>query len=121
MTQFDAVTGVFQKVLITADQGGMVGPNGIVVNPVAPPELVVANQNAGLPINGDIRVFDEGQGGAPIAVLVPDSAKKAPSAPFGILLYGHSLLIADEAGQVKSSTLRGHRRVCAGQSRHNQL
>jgi hypothetical protein len=101
VTQFDAVTGAFQRVLITADQGGMVGPNGIVVNPVASPELVVANQNAGLPINGDIRVFDEGQGGAPIAVLVPDSDKKAPSAPFGILLYRNSLLIADEAGQVE--------------------
>jgi hypothetical protein len=101
VTQYNAITGVFQRVLITAGAGGMVGPNGIVVNRVAPPELVVANQNLNLPINGDIRVFLEGRGGAPEFSLVPASDPNAPFAPFAILLYGTELLIADEAGRVE--------------------
>jgi hypothetical protein len=78
----------------------MHGPNGIIVNPVASPQIVVANQNVGLPVNGDIRVFDEGSGALKF-ILVPDDDKHGPSAPFGIVLYGNSLLIADEAGQVE--------------------
>ena len=101
VTQYNAITGAFQRVLITAGAGGMVGPNGIVVNRVAPPELVVANQNLFLPINGDIRVFLEGRGGAPEFTLVPASDPNAPFAPFAILLYGTELLIADEAGRVE--------------------
>src|SRR5215471_7530389 len=61
VTQYDAVTGDFQRVFITANKGGLKGPNGIVVNPSAP-ELVVADQNVGLPIPGDILVFDETTG-----------------------------------------------------------
>jgi hypothetical protein len=98
VTEYNAITGVFQRVLITAAAGGMHGPNGIVVNPVAPPKLVVANQNAGLPINGDVRVFGEGKGGTPNFILVPASDPHAPCAPFAILLYGNELLIADEGG-----------------------
>src|SRR6516225_8687613 len=71
VSQFDAVTGTFQRVLITAAAGGMHGPNGIIVNPVASPQIVVANQNVGLPVNGDIRVFDEGSGALKF-ILVPD-------------------------------------------------
>jgi hypothetical protein len=50
VTEYNAITGVFQRVLISA----MFGPNGIIVNSVAPPELVVANQNLGLPIDGKV-------------------------------------------------------------------
>jgi hypothetical protein len=39
VTEYNAITGVFQRVLINAAEGGMFGPNGIIVNPVAPPEL----------------------------------------------------------------------------------
>jgi hypothetical protein len=54
VTEYNAITGVFQRVLISAAEGGMFGPNGIIVNSVAPPELVVANQNLGLPIDGKV-------------------------------------------------------------------
>jgi hypothetical protein len=99
VSKFNANNGNFQGVLITAAAGGTPGgnftPNGIVVNRVTPPELVVANQNAETPLNGEIRVFDEATG-ALKRVLVPANDANAPFAPFAILLYGSELLIADE-------------------------
>jgi DNA-binding beta-propeller fold protein YncE len=77
--------------------GHPVAPNGIVVNPVSPPELVVAFQNANTPFNGEIQVFDEATG-AFKRTLVGDSDPGAPCAPFGILLYDNVLLVADEGG-----------------------
>jgi hypothetical protein len=104
VSKFNANNGNFQGVLITAAAGGTPGgnftPTGIVVNRVSPPELVVANQNANTPLNGEIRVFDEATG-AFKSVLVPASDANAPFAPFAILLYGGELLIADEAGRVE--------------------
>jgi hypothetical protein len=105
VTKFKGSNGDFQGVLITAAAGGTPGgnftPTGIVVNPVSPPELVVANQNAGTPLNGEIRVFDEASG-AFKSVLVPAGDANAPFAPFAILLYKGELLIADEAGRVEA-------------------
>jgi len=104
VSKFNANNGNFQGVLITAAAGGTSGgnftPTGIVVNRVSPPELVVANQNADTPLNGEIRVFDEATG-ALKRVLVPASDPNAPFAPFAILLNGSELLIADEAGRVE--------------------
>ena len=59
VSQLDAETGAFEGVLVTAAAGGLFGPNGVVVDHLRPPDLVVANQNANQPIDGDIRVFDE--------------------------------------------------------------
>jgi hypothetical protein len=78
VTEYNAITGVFQPVLISAAEGG---PNGIIVNSVAPPELVVANQNVGQRFIGDIRVFQEGRGGTPEFILVPVSDLNAPAPP----------------------------------------
>jgi hypothetical protein len=104
VSKFNANTGAFQGVLINAAVGGTKGgnftPTGIVVNRVSPPELVVANQNADTPLNGEIRVFDEATG-KPKRVLVPASDPNAPFIPFAILLYGSELLIADEAGRIE--------------------
>jgi hypothetical protein len=77
--------------------GHPVTPNGIVVNPVSPPELVIAFQNADTPFNGEIQVFDEATGAFKFA-LVRDTDPSAPCAPFGILLYNNLLLVADEGG-----------------------
>jgi hypothetical protein len=100
VSKFRVSNGEFQRVLITGTPfppGHPITPNGIVVNPVSPPELVVAFQNADTPFNGEIRVFEEATG-ALKSVLVPDDDPHAPCAPFGILLYNNLLLVADEGG-----------------------
>jgi hypothetical protein len=100
VSKFRVSNGDFQRVLITGTPfppGHPVTPNGIVVDPVSPPELVVAFQNADTPFNGEIRVFEEATG-ALKSVLVPDDDPHAPCAPFGILLYNNLLLVADEGG-----------------------
>jgi hypothetical protein len=97
VSKFRISNGDFQKVLITgvAPPGHPGTPNGIVVNPVSPPELVVAFQNAGTDFNGEILVFDEATGAFKFA-LVRDTDPGAPCAPFGILRYKNLLLVADE-------------------------
>jgi hypothetical protein len=100
VSKFRVSNGDFQGVLITGTPfppGHPIAPNGIVVNPVWPPELVVAFQNASTPFNGEVQVFDEATG-ALKSVLVPDDDPHAPCAPFGILLYNNLLLVADEGG-----------------------
>jgi hypothetical protein len=57
--QYDAETGAFIRILINGSAVGIFGPNGIVVDHLRPPDLVVANQNVNQPIDSDIRVFDE--------------------------------------------------------------
>lgn len=96
--KFRISNGDFQGVLITGTPfppGHPIAPNGIVVNPVSPPELVVAFQNADTPFNGEIQVFDQATGKFRRA-LVRDTDTGAPCAPFSILLYNSVLLVADE-------------------------
>ena len=109
VSNFKASNGTFQGVLINATVGGTATPgypggfcftpNGIVVSPVSPPQLVVANQNI-CDGNGEIKAFDEATG-ALKSTLVASTDQNAPSVPFGILLYLGELLIADEAGKVE--------------------
>jgi hypothetical protein len=109
VSNFKASNGILQGVLINALVGGTATPgypggfcftpNGIVVSPVSPPQLVVANQNI-CDGNGEIKAFDETTG-AFKSVLVPATDANAPFAPFAILLYQGELLIADEAGRVE--------------------
>jgi hypothetical protein len=106
VSKFKASNGSFQGVLIDAAIGGTATsgypggfcftPNGIVVNPGSPPQLVVANQNL-CDGNGEIRVFDE-MNPKSQSTLVPSGDMHAPCAPFAILLHGDELLIADEGG-----------------------
>jgi hypothetical protein len=117
--QYDAETGAFIRILINGSAVGIFGPNGVVVDHLRPPDLVVANQNVNQPIDGDIRVFDEATG-ALESVLVPaclpgptcppscfvaggpcPSNPNAPFAPIGILLNSKAccsgeLLVGDE-------------------------
>jgi hypothetical protein len=100
VSQFDAETGAFIRILINGSTGGIHGANGIVVDHLRPPKLVVANQNAALPVNGDIRVFDETTGTLD-SILVPGTSEHAVDAPFGVLLYSGAccageVLVADE-------------------------
>lgn len=109
VSNFKASNGTFQGVLINAMVGGTATPgypggfcftpNGIVVSPVSPPQLVVANQNI-CDGNGEIKAFDEATGLLK-STLVASTDPNAPSVPFGILLYQGELLIADEAGRVE--------------------
>ena len=47
VSEFRVSNGDFQRVLITGALPHPVTPNGVVVNMISPPELVVAFQNAG--------------------------------------------------------------------------
>src|SRR5271170_5949360 len=108
VTQFDAETGAFIGVLIyesgsPAPPVGATTPNGIVVDNLRPPKLVVTNQNANPPYNGDVRVFDKATGAYEPPPLVSETDPNAPFAPYGILLYAGvccagELLVADEGG-----------------------
>ena len=97
VSQFRVSNGDFQKRLITgvSPPGHPGTPNGIVVNRVSPPELVVAFQNADTPFNGEVLVFNQATGNFKFA-LVRDTDPGAPCAPFGILLRENLLLVADE-------------------------
>jgi hypothetical protein len=134
VNKYDAETGALQQVLIPypgdtfcrvpqppetgiPPAGCLVGPNGIIVINVNAPQLLIANQNANLMPNGDIRVFVPGLPVFPVPSIYctpqPCSPKpmpmandpNSPVAPFGIFLYatenGTEILITDEAGAVK--------------------
>jgi hypothetical protein len=122
VNKYDATTGALQEVLIPYTGGDakcksppipppgcLVGPNGIIVTNATAPQLMIANQNVNLPINGDIRVFVPGPPVFPVPSIYGSPPKprpmandpNSPIAPFGILLYGTDILITDEAGSVK--------------------
>jgi hypothetical protein len=107
VSKFRVSNGDFQKVLITGMLPHPVTPNGIVVNPVSPPELVVAFQNFNTVFNGEILVFDKATGAFKSPALVRDTDQGAPCAPFGILLHKNLLLVADEGGEGCSPTGAG--------------
>ena len=117
VTEYDAITGAFRQILIPypgdvctigppppplgiPPAGCLVGPNGIVVSNANAPQLMIANQNVKLDVNGDIRIFIPGPpvkaalSGNPPAQMALDP--KAPLAPFGILLHGNEILLSDE-------------------------
>jgi hypothetical protein len=107
VNKFRVSNGDFQKVLITGMLSHPVTPNGIVVNPVSPRELVVAFQNFNTAFNGEILVFDKATGAFKSPALVRDTDQGAPCAPFGILLQKNLLLVADEGGEGCSPTGAG--------------
>jgi DNA-binding beta-propeller fold protein YncE len=88
--QFDARTGNFQG---TFTGGSLHGPRGILH--LSDGRFLVANQNVGLSVAGEIDQFDSA--GKSLGALVPSSDPHAPFAPRGIILGpdNRTLYVAD--------------------------
>jgi hypothetical protein len=88
--QFDAQTGSFQG---TFTGGSLLGPRGILH--LSDGRFLVANQNVGRSVAGEIDQFDSG--GKFVGALVPSSDPHAPFAPRGIILGpdNSTLYVAD--------------------------
>jgi DNA-binding beta-propeller fold protein YncE len=88
--QFDAQAGTLQG---TFTGGSLHGPRGILH--LGDGRFLVANQNVGLPVAGEIDQFDGA--GKSLGALVPSSDPHAPFAPRGIILGPdkHTLYVAD--------------------------
>ncbi len=90
--RFNASTGAFQGVFVTASSGGLHGPRGLVFAPHR--DLLVVNQNEYQPYAGDVLDYD-GQSGMFQRALVSQTSSKAPFAPRGILRRGNEIVVAD--------------------------
>jgi DNA-binding beta-propeller fold protein YncE len=88
--QFDAQAGTLQG---TFTGGSLHGPRGVLH--LSDGRFLVANQNVGLPVAGEIDQFDSA--GKSLGALVPSSDPHAPFAPRGIILGPdkHTLYVAD--------------------------
>lgn len=95
--QFDAQTGTYLGTFIPPGSGGLDGPRGMlhVVN------LLVANQNEGLRIPGELDEYNHIEGDF-LRALVSSTAPHAAFYPDGIILGpdGHTLFVADFLGGV---------------------
>jgi DNA-binding beta-propeller fold protein YncE len=91
--RFNAATGAFEGTFVASSSGGLDGPRGLIFAPHH--NLLVVNQNEGLPINGEIDQYDKK--GAFIGPLVTSSNPNGPFAPRGIVMGGphQTLYIAD--------------------------
>lgn len=95
------------SIFVISGNGGLQGPRGLILN--ANPngdcnqsgDLVVANQNVGLNIPGNILIFHAGKGSA----LVPSTNPDAPPAPRGIVLGepNSDLFVANVSSKTGSS------------------
>lgn len=101
--RFDARTGVFLGDLVSTPAEpevgvDLIGPRGLVL---AGRRLLVANQNVGTPINGEVRRYDARTGALLLPPLVPPDSPDAPFAPRGMVLEDRHLFVADAAGRVQ--------------------
>jgi hypothetical protein len=91
--QFDAGIGTFQGTFVSSGSGGLAGPRGVIFDHSG--NLLVANQNVNLPINGDILRYDGASGAFDNQVVSP-SDPHAPFSPRGMILTsGETLYVAD--------------------------
>jgi hypothetical protein len=90
--QFDAKSGNFIDNFVSSGSGGLDGPNGILFEKNG--NLLVANQNIGLPTPGDILRYN-GKTGVFETALVNYTDKNAPYAPNGIIVKDSKLYVAD--------------------------
>jgi DNA-binding beta-propeller fold protein YncE len=88
--RFDAKSGKYLGIF-TSGYSGLHGPRGLIFNHSG--DLMVANQNVGLNIPGEILTYN-GTSGVFDGALVPFTDKYAPPAPRGIVLGG-ALFVAN--------------------------
>ena len=89
--KFDADTGAYVSSFVTVGSAGLHGPRGLVLNAE---NLLVVNQNIGLPKNGEVLRYN-GQTGAPTTALVPSTNANAPYSPAGIVVRNNVAYVAD--------------------------
>jgi hypothetical protein len=99
--RFDAATGTFLGAFVTTNSGGLHGPRGLIFSNSGDGEngdLLVVNQNQGLPLNGEVLRYD-GQTGVFLKALIPATNPNAPFAPRGMVLWDDQVLfVADFEG-----------------------
>ena len=91
--RFNAFTGKFLGNFVTSGSGGLLGPQGLIFRDDG--NLLVSNQNVGLPQNGNMLTYNR-QTGAFLDELVSSDQEGAPFAPRGIVLSNNNILyVAD--------------------------
>ncbi len=91
--RFNAASGNSLGTFVTSGSGGLLGPQGLIF--VDDGNLLVSNQNLGLPQNGNMLKYSR-QTGAFLAELVTSDQEGAPFAPHAIVLsYNNILYVAD--------------------------
>jgi len=88
---FDAATGAFLGASEGPAVSGLAGPRGIVIDGG---ELLVVNQNVGLPTPGEVLRYSAATG-AFLGALIPATDPDAPFAPDGLVLGGGNLFVAN--------------------------
>ena len=88
---FDAASGAFMGASDGPAVSGLAGPRGIVIDGG---ELLVVNQNAGLPVSGEVLRYSAATG-AFLGALIPFTDEDAPFAPDGLVLGGGDLFVAN--------------------------
>jgi glucose/arabinose dehydrogenase len=88
--RFDVPTGDFGDIFVPSGRGGLHEPRGMVFDSEG--NLLVVNQNVGLPIAGEILKYD-GKGRF-LGALVSASDQDAPFAPRGMVLSDGILFVA---------------------------
>ncbi len=91
--RFDADTGAYLGSVVAAGSAGLHGPRGMVFSG---DNLLVVNQNVGMPFNGEVLRFDNA--GAPRSPLVAADNPEALFAPRGMALRDNVLYVADFEG-----------------------
>jgi DNA-binding beta-propeller fold protein YncE len=89
---FDAATGAPLGTLVAPGASGLAGPRGMIFR--NPGQLLVVNQNVGLPIPGEVLRYN-GRTGDPLGAVVPHDDPHAPFAPRGMVLRDHVLYVAN--------------------------
>jgi len=100
--RFDADTGTYLGVFVTSGSGGLHGPRGLIFN--QSDNLVVANQNVMLNVNGAILIYNGGTGEF-LSTLISSTDPHAPPAPRGIVLGGPNsdLFVANQGPKAGTS------------------
>jgi len=96
--RYDATTQAFQGDFVSPSSGGLHGPRGLIFNQSG--DLLVANQNVNLDVNGEILKYN-GVTGMSTGALVPQTDPNAPFAPRGIVLRENRLYVASIVGEDK--------------------
>jgi hypothetical protein len=100
--RFDAERGTYLGVFVTSGSGGLHGPRGLIFNQSG--NLVVANQNVMLNVNGAILIYNGGTGEF-LSALISSTDPHAPPAPRGIVLGGPNsdLFVANQGPKAGTS------------------
>jgi uncharacterized delta-60 repeat protein len=96
--RFDAATGAYEGTFVASGSGGLLGPRGLIFGEQH--NLLVANQNVGtVGIGGEVLRYN-GQTGAFIKKVVPDTDTHNPYDPRGMVRGPHHSLFIGDLGDL---------------------